>query len=48
MIETNGSFRVDRGGSWVSSADGCEISVNLYDYPGYRDSYLGFRVFRRQ
>lgn len=39
-----GSFRVYRGGSWVSGAGSCRVSFRNYDYPGYRFNLLGFRL----
>ena len=39
-----GSLRVRRGGSWFSSARDCR-SASRYDFdPGYRNSFLGFRL----
>ena len=40
----SGSFRVYRGGSWDSGAGRCRVSFRLYNTPGGRDSYLGFRL----
>ena len=40
----SGSFRVYRGGSWNYSAGRCRVSFRLYNTPGGRDSYLGFRL----
>jgi formylglycine-generating enzyme required for sulfatase activity len=39
-----GSYRVLRGGSWLSSAGGCRVSFRNFDVPGYRYIYFGFRV----
>ena len=40
----SGSFRVYRGGSWSNNAGRCRVSFRLYNTPGGRDSYLGFRL----
>lgn len=40
----SGSYRVNRGGSWDSGAGDCRVSYRSYYTPGYRLSYLGFRV----
>ena len=42
----NGSYRVNRGGSWSSSARGCRVSCRNGDYPDFRDFYLGLRLAR--
>ena len=47
MIETNGSFRVLRGGGWISDVDSCEASYRLYSYSDNGLNFLGIRVFRR-
>jgi formylglycine-generating enzyme required for sulfatase activity len=41
---TNGSFRVDRGGSWFSSAGGCRPACRLGNSPASRASNHGFRL----
>ena len=41
---SSGSYRVDRGGSWRSSAEGCRVSNRDYYTPDNRDYNLGFRV----
>ena len=39
----SGSFRMDRGGCWDSSARDCRSSIRNYDYPSYRGDNLGLR-----
>ena len=41
---SSGSDRVLRGGSWLSLAWGCRVSLRDYDAPGYRYFYLGLRL----
>ena len=41
---STGSARVDRGGSWGSSARYCRSSVRFSDGPGFRRDSLGLRV----
>jgi sulfatase modifying factor 1 len=41
---SSGSFRVFRGGSWLSTARCCRSAYRGGVTPGYRDSNLGFRV----
>ena len=41
---TLGSFRVFRGGGWRYFPRGCRSADRFYDSPGFRLSYLGFRV----
>ncbi|GHT44468.1 hypothetical protein AGMMS49965_20180 [Bacteroidia bacterium] len=41
---TEGSYRVNRGGSWSNSAPGCRVSHRYNSAPGGRDDGLGFRV----
>jgi len=41
---SQGSFRVDRGGSWVSLAGDCRSASRYGSAPDYRDGNLGFRV----
>jgi formylglycine-generating enzyme required for sulfatase activity len=38
-----GSFRVNRGGSWIDSAGYCRAALRDGNGPGYRVSHLGFR-----
>ena len=40
----SGSYRVDRGGSWFSSPDGCRVSDRSGYKPGYRYGSLGLRL----
>jgi formylglycine-generating enzyme required for sulfatase activity len=42
-VDTDGD-RVDRGGSWVNSADNARAANRSWDDPGYRGSDLGFRL----
>jgi formylglycine-generating enzyme required for sulfatase activity len=39
-----GTYRVLRGGSWGSFGRGCRAAYRSFGGPGYRVSYLGFRV----
>ena len=39
-----GDYRIDRGGSWFSSAGGCESSFRSRCSPSYRGNRLGFRL----
>jgi formylglycine-generating enzyme required for sulfatase activity len=41
---SSGSYRVDRGGSWDSDAWRCRSAYRSWDSPGYRFSFLGFRL----
>ncbi|MBR6746967.1 MAG: SUMF1/EgtB/PvdO family nonheme iron enzyme [Muribaculaceae bacterium] len=41
---TNGSYCVNRGGSWGSSARYCRVSCRYYSTPDFRYDYLGFRL----
>jgi len=41
---STGSYRVSRGGSWYSNAQICRPSYRLSYLPGYRISFLGFRL----
>jgi len=41
---TKGILRVDRGGSWFTSAMGCRAACRLGNYPATRASNHGFRV----
>jgi len=39
-----GAYRIARGGSWLSSAQGCRAAYRGRNSPGNRDFYLGFRL----
>ena len=39
-----GGFRVQRGGSWLYSADYCRVAYRDYDFPDGRYYYYGFRL----
>jgi formylglycine-generating enzyme required for sulfatase activity len=39
-----GSYRMNRGGSFVNVAWNCRVSIRDYLYPSYRYYYLGFRL----
>lgn len=41
---SNGSARVLRGGFWNSDAFFCRVAFRNRNSPGFRDSFLGFRV----
>ena len=41
---SSGFTRLNRGGSWLSSASGCRVAYRYSDSPGYRGCDLGFRV----
>ena len=41
---SSGSYRVLRGGSWVSYSNWCRSSFRNYFDPDYRFNYFGFRV----
>ncbi|MBL7795560.1 MAG: SUMF1/EgtB/PvdO family nonheme iron enzyme [Saprospiraceae bacterium] len=41
---TTGSFRMNRGGSWLDTKGYCRISSRSNDSPENRSYYLGFRV----
>ena len=43
---SGGSFRVFRGGSWLSNARYCRSANRSMFSPGYRNDYVGFRLFR--
>ena len=43
---SSGSDRLERGGSWSSSADGCSVSYRHYCNPDGRYYYIGFRLVR--
>ena len=40
----SGSYRVYRGGSWISNARSCRVSFRNRFTPDYRNYYLGFRL----
>ena len=40
----SGSYRVDRGGSWLASAGYCRSSYRGINRPSFRDSFLGVRL----
>jgi formylglycine-generating enzyme required for sulfatase activity len=39
-----GSYRVNRGGSWINYARNCRVSYRFSYTPAYRNNYLGFRL----
>ncbi len=39
----NGEYRVVRGGGWDHDAQGCRSAFRVYDVPGGRFDYIGFR-----
>ena len=43
---SRGSRRVNRGGSWINVARNCRAALRNGVSPGYRVSYLGFRLRR--
>ena len=43
---SSGSYRVERGGSWVSTANGCRSSYRSGDFPSYESGSSGFRLVR--
>ncbi|MCP4104022.1 MAG: SUMF1/EgtB/PvdO family nonheme iron enzyme [Desulfobacteraceae bacterium] len=45
-VNTKGSYRVGRGGSWGNNAGYCRSAPRDYYSPDYRDSVLGFRLSR--
>jgi len=42
----SGSSRALRGGGWNDSANGCRVANRFGSWPGYENSYLGFRLVR--
>ncbi|MBT9314897.1 formylglycine-generating enzyme family protein [Leptothoe spongobia] len=44
LSQDSEASRVLRGGSWISSPWVCRSASRVYGLPGYRDSYIGFRV----
>jgi formylglycine-generating enzyme required for sulfatase activity len=45
---SSGTFRVNRGGSWINGAGFCRSATHDRNDPGYRYDYLGFRLARAQ
>jgi formylglycine-generating enzyme required for sulfatase activity len=43
---TDGSYRVNRGGSWGSDARYCRAASRNWDVPSLRLHFLGFRLAR--
>ncbi len=43
-ISVRDEYRVIRGGSWNSYADGCRSAIRINDHPDYSISHGGFRV----
>ena len=43
-LDASGSYRVMRGGSWSSYAQGCRSAIRDLSDPTYRDANVGFRV----
>jgi formylglycine-generating enzyme len=41
---TSGSYRVIRGGSWITYAYNCRVAYRINYDPGNRDGIIGFRV----
>ncbi len=39
-----GTYRVNRGGSWLSTAQNCRAAYRYFNSPGYRYDYIGFRL----
>ena len=46
LVQTGGSIRVARGGSWISSPRYVRCALRFGDAPEYRNSFLGFRLAR--
>ena len=40
----SGSFRVNRGGSWINYSSSMSVSCRGYDAPDTRNNYIGFRL----
>jgi formylglycine-generating enzyme required for sulfatase activity len=40
----SGSYRVNRGGSWLINARGCRVAFRVNSSPGFSNYYLGFRL----
>ncbi len=45
-VTAEGSFRVNRGGSWINPAGLCRSALRFWYTPSYRNFNLGFRVGR--
>ncbi|MCX6875858.1 MAG: SUMF1/EgtB/PvdO family nonheme iron enzyme [Verrucomicrobia bacterium] len=43
-----GSYRVFRGGCWLSDSDRARCALRNYNYPTYADDFNGFRLARGQ
>lgn len=43
---SKGSYRVIRGGSWLSAPRNCRVARRDYYTPTFRDSGIGFRLVR--
>jgi formylglycine-generating enzyme required for sulfatase activity len=41
--KTNGSIRALRGGNWLNDAAACRTGYRLWNQPGVRDGFMGFR-----
>ena len=41
---SNGSFRVLRGGGWITDMDGCQVSCRKGGFPDSRYKYDGLRL----
>ena len=44
---TSGSYRVRRGGGWLYDPRNAQVADRYFDFPGYRDYFLGLRLARR-
>lgn len=44
QYETDGTYRILRGGAWSSQSDKCRVSCREYDYPGQTFASYGFRL----
>ncbi len=42
--QESGSYRVLRGGSWLSDAGYCRSAYRVWDWPDDADNYIGFRL----
>ncbi len=45
-IGASGTLRINRGGSWVSTAVGCSVTNRENSFPSSRSNGIGFRVVR--
>ncbi len=43
-LSKEGGKRVQRGGGWIGSAQGCRVPYRDYSPPAYRDDLIGFRL----